>query len=78
MASVEVFGTRDHFFSVFLDPEQGEQAQLAALRRQASAFADYVHGQPCQGATTSDGIAALEAASVVAGELVVSGKRMQS
>lgn len=68
MASVEVFGTRDHFFSVFLDPNQGDQAQLAALRRQASAFADYVQGQPCQGATTSDAIAALEAASGAAGQ----------
>jgi myo-inositol 2-dehydrogenase/D-chiro-inositol 1-dehydrogenase len=75
MASVEVFGTRDHFFSVFLDPEQGEQAQLAALRRQASAFADYVHGQPCRGATTSDGIAALKAASGVADQLTAPGKQ---
>jgi myo-inositol 2-dehydrogenase/D-chiro-inositol 1-dehydrogenase len=74
MASVEVFGTRDHFFSVFLDPVQGEQAQLAALRRQASAFADYVRGQPCRGATTLDGIAALEAASGVAGQLTAPRK----
>ena len=31
MASVEVFGTRDHVFAAFLRPEDGEAAQLEAL-----------------------------------------------
>ena len=62
LASVEVFGTREHAFSVFLDPEDGERAQLEALRRQASAFAAYAAGGPCQGASVDDAIRALEAA----------------
>ncbi len=62
VVSVEVFGTRDHALSVFLDPSDGERAQLAALRRQASAFADYARGGVCRGATVDDAIAALEAA----------------
>lgn len=63
MASVEVFGTRDHQLSVFLDPVDGERAQLEALRRQATAFADYAGGQPCRGATVDDAIRTLEAAA---------------
>ena len=62
MASVEVFGTKDHALSVFLDPQDGEQAQLDALRRQASAFAEFAGGAPCRGASVDDAIAALEAA----------------
>ena len=62
LASLEVFGTRDHTLSVFLDPADGERAQLAALRLQASAFADYARGGACRGATVDDAIAALEAA----------------
>jgi myo-inositol 2-dehydrogenase/D-chiro-inositol 1-dehydrogenase len=63
MASVEVFGTRDHVLDVFLDPRDGEATQLDALRRQASAFARYANGAPCEGATVEDAIAALEAAT---------------
>jgi len=63
MASVEVFGTRDHLLVEFLKPEDGERAQLEALRRQATAFAQYAAGGPCLGATVNDAIAALEAAS---------------
>jgi myo-inositol 2-dehydrogenase/D-chiro-inositol 1-dehydrogenase len=63
MASVEVFGTRDHVLLEFLKPEDGEKEQLEALRRQASAFADYAGGGACRGATVSDAIAALEAAT---------------
>jgi myo-inositol 2-dehydrogenase/D-chiro-inositol 1-dehydrogenase len=63
MASVEVFGTRDHVLLEFLKPEDGERAQLEALRRQASAFADFATGGPCRGATVEDAIAALEAAT---------------
>ncbi len=63
MASVEVFGTRDHVRTTFLDPVDGERAQLEALRRQAAAFADYARGGACQGATVDDAVAALEAAT---------------
>jgi myo-inositol 2-dehydrogenase/D-chiro-inositol 1-dehydrogenase len=63
MASVEIFGTRDHALDTFLSPVDGERVQLDALHRQASAFADYVGGQPCRGATVDDAIAALEAAT---------------
>jgi myo-inositol 2-dehydrogenase/D-chiro-inositol 1-dehydrogenase len=63
MASVEVFGTRDHVLLEFLKPEDGERAQLEALRRQASAFAEFATGGPCRGATVNDAIAALVAAS---------------
>jgi len=62
MASVEVFGTRAHAFSVFLDPVDGERAQLESLRRQASAFAEFARGAACSGASVEDAIAALEAA----------------
>lgn len=79
MASVEIFGTRDHAFSVFLDPDDGERAQLEALQRQASAFADFARGAPCQGATINDGIAALEAASNAAAQIsnATSGDALQ-
>lgn len=66
MASVEVFGTRDHVLEVFLRPEDGEATQLEALRRQASAFASYVRGGVCEGATVGDAIAALEVATSAA------------
>ncbi len=62
MASLEVFGSRDHVHATFLDPEDGERAQLDALVRQAQAFAEYANGAPCQGASVEDAIAALEAA----------------
>jgi myo-inositol 2-dehydrogenase/D-chiro-inositol 1-dehydrogenase len=63
MARVEVFGTHDHVLLEFLKPEDGERAQLEALRRQASAFAEFTTGGACQGATVNDAIAALEAAA---------------
>jgi myo-inositol 2-dehydrogenase / D-chiro-inositol 1-dehydrogenase len=62
MASVEIFGTRDHSYTVFLDPRDGERAQLDALRRQASAFARFAAGGPCEGASVDDALAALSAA----------------
>jgi myo-inositol 2-dehydrogenase / D-chiro-inositol 1-dehydrogenase len=62
VASVEVFGTLDHTLSTFLDPADGERAQLAALRRQASAFGEYARGGACRGASVDDAIASLEAA----------------
>jgi myo-inositol 2-dehydrogenase/D-chiro-inositol 1-dehydrogenase len=66
MASVEVFGTRDHVIEPFLRPEDGEATQLDALRRQASAFANYARGGVCEGATVEDAIAALDAATEAA------------
>jgi myo-inositol 2-dehydrogenase/D-chiro-inositol 1-dehydrogenase len=63
MASVEVFGTRGHELSVFLDPDDGERAQLEALSRQASSFARYVAGGVCEGASVHDALAALEVAA---------------
>lgn len=72
MASVEIFGTREHVLSVFLNPEDGERAQLDALRRQASAFATFANGGPCQGATVDDAIAALEAAATATAQVAAS------
>jgi myo-inositol 2-dehydrogenase/D-chiro-inositol 1-dehydrogenase len=62
MASVEVFGSKDHVLLEFLNPEDGERAQLEALVRQAQSFTEYAKGGPCRGASVEDAIAALEAA----------------
>ena len=62
MARVEVFGTRDAVRCDFLDPAEGEQAQLDALVRQAEGFAAFVRGGPQTGASIRDGAAALAAA----------------
>jgi myo-inositol 2-dehydrogenase/D-chiro-inositol 1-dehydrogenase len=72
MASVEVFGSKDHVRSIFLNPEEGERAQLEALVRQAQAFAEFAGGAECRGASVEDAIAALEAAGGAAGQLVAS------
>jgi len=69
MSSVEVFGTRNHVLSEFLNPADGERAQLEALRRQAGAFAEFARGGPCLGATAEDAVAALEAATDAARQL---------
>ncbi len=69
MASVEVFGSKDHVLSVFLDPDDGERAQLEALVRQARSFAEYATGGPCRGASVEDAIAALDAAGRAAAQL---------
>jgi myo-inositol 2-dehydrogenase / D-chiro-inositol 1-dehydrogenase len=69
MASVEIFGTRDHALCVFLNPEDGERAQLEALRRQASAFASFATGGQCEGATVNDAIAALEVAATATAQI---------
>ena len=63
VASVELYGTRGYESLRFLDPASGEAAQLDALARQAAAFARYVRGGPCEGATVGDAVAALEAAA---------------
>jgi myo-inositol 2-dehydrogenase/D-chiro-inositol 1-dehydrogenase len=72
MASVEVFGSKDHVLLEFLNPEDGERAQLEALVRQAQSFAEYAKGGPCRGASVEDAIAALEAAGRAAGQLTAS------
>ena len=69
MASVEVFGSKDHVRSTFLNPQDGERAQLDALVRQARAFAEFANGAPCRGASVEDAIAALEAAGRAAAQL---------
>lgn len=62
MARIEVFGTRDAVRCDFLDPKDGEQAQLDALVRQAEGFAAFAKGGPLTGASIHDAIAALQAA----------------
>ena len=62
MARAEVFGTRGTVRCDFLDPADGERAQLDALRRQAESFAAFARGGPCEGATGADAVAALDAA----------------
>jgi len=66
VASVEVYGTRGYESLRFLEPASGEAAQLAALTRQAAAFARYVRGGACEGARLDDAVAALEAAVAAA------------
>jgi len=62
MARAEAFGTRGTARCDFLDPADGERAQLEAVRRQAESFAAFARGGPCDGATGADAIAALDAA----------------
>jgi myo-inositol 2-dehydrogenase / D-chiro-inositol 1-dehydrogenase len=63
MARAEAFGEKGTVRCDFLDPAEGERAQLAALREQAESFADFASGGTCTGATGADAIAALEAAT---------------
>jgi myo-inositol 2-dehydrogenase / D-chiro-inositol 1-dehydrogenase len=65
MARAEVFGTGGFERCDFLDPADGERAQLEALRRQAEEFARYARGADCSGATAADAVAALRAAEQV-------------
>jgi myo-inositol 2-dehydrogenase/D-chiro-inositol 1-dehydrogenase len=65
MARAEVFGTGGFERCDFLDPADGERAQLDALRRQAEEFASYARGGECSGATAADAVAALRAAEQV-------------
>jgi myo-inositol 2-dehydrogenase/D-chiro-inositol 1-dehydrogenase len=62
MARIEVFGSRDAVRCEFLDPQEGERAQLDALVRQAEGFAAYARGGPQTGASVDDAVAALNAA----------------
>jgi myo-inositol 2-dehydrogenase/D-chiro-inositol 1-dehydrogenase len=63
MARAEAYGTKATVRCDFLDPVDGERAQLEALRAQAESFADYASGGACAGATGADAIAALDAAT---------------
>jgi predicted dehydrogenase len=69
MARVEVFGTRGTVRCDFLDPREGELAQLDALRRQAEGFAEFASGGRPSGASVVDAIAALEAAERASGAI---------
>jgi myo-inositol 2-dehydrogenase/D-chiro-inositol 1-dehydrogenase len=69
MARAEVFGTRGTVRCDFLDPADGERAQLDALRRQAEGFADYAAGAGQHGASAEDAAAALEAAELATEQL---------
>ena len=60
MARAEAFGTRGTARCDFLDPAEGERAQLEAVRRQAESFAAFARGGPCEGATGADAIAVLD------------------
>jgi myo-inositol 2-dehydrogenase/D-chiro-inositol 1-dehydrogenase len=62
MARAEAFGTRGTARCDFLDPAEGERAQLEAVRLQAESFAAFAGGGRCEGATGADAVAALEAA----------------
>lgn len=69
MARIEIFGTRDAVRIDFLDPKDGEQAQLDALVRQAEGFATFATGGPRSGASIHDAAAALEAAERASAEI---------
>ena len=71
MARAEVFGTHGTARCDFLDPAEGERAQLEALRLQAESFAAFAAGGPAQGATGADAVAALDAAQRAAAALPV-------
>jgi myo-inositol 2-dehydrogenase/D-chiro-inositol 1-dehydrogenase len=73
MARAEAFGTRGTVRCVFLDPAEGERAQLEAVRLQAESFAAFARGGPCGGATGADAIAALEAAEQAGAAIRVAG-----
>ena len=49
MARAEVFGTHGTVRCDFLDPADGERAQLEALRLQAESFAEFVARRPVRG-----------------------------
>jgi myo-inositol 2-dehydrogenase/D-chiro-inositol 1-dehydrogenase len=68
MARAEVFGTGGTLACDFLDPADGERAQLDALLRQAEGFAAVASGGSAggySGATADDAVAALWAAEQV-------------
>lgn len=73
MARIEVFGTRDAVRIDFLDPKDGDQAQLDALVCQAEGFASFAKGGPRSGASIYDAAAALEAAERATEQLLPLG-----
>jgi len=75
LVTVEAFGTNGHERITVLEPRDGEQPQLDALRRQAEAFAANCHGEPAGGATASDAAIALRVAQelTIAAGLTVLG-----
>jgi len=62
MCRAEAFGTAGTVRCDFLDPADGDRAQLDALRRQAEDFAVLAGGGTGSGATAADAVAALDAA----------------
>jgi myo-inositol 2-dehydrogenase / D-chiro-inositol 1-dehydrogenase len=78
MARVEVFGTGGIIRCDFLDPAEGVQAQLDAVRRQAEDFAVLARGGPGRGAMPADAIAALAAAEQATAAIpaMASGRRV--
>ena len=76
MARAEVFGTGGTIRCDFLDPADGERAQLEALRRQAEGFAAVAGGgtgSEYSGATADDAVAALRAAEAVSAAIPALG-----
>ncbi|MEU5553752.1 Gfo/Idh/MocA family oxidoreductase [Micromonospora sp. NPDC047793] len=73
MASVEVFGTRDHVRLTFLDPADGDATMYAALARQAEDFVDLVRTGRSTGAGTADAAAVLDAAYQASAAVAVRG-----
>jgi hypothetical protein len=69
MCRAEVFGTAGTERCDFLDPSDGERAQLQALRRQAEDFVALAAGTGGNGATAADAAAALDAAGLAAAAL---------
>ena len=59
LVAAEVYGSRGHMSVDVLLPEEGEHAQLEALRLQAEAFARAAGGGAPEGATVKDAVAAL-------------------
>jgi myo-inositol 2-dehydrogenase / D-chiro-inositol 1-dehydrogenase len=76
MARAEVFGTGGTIRCDFLDPADGERAQLEALRRQAEGFAAVARGgtgSEYSWATADDAVAALLAAEAVSAAIPALG-----
>lgn len=63
LVSAEIFTDKHHEHIAILNPDTGEEPQLAALRLQAASFANWVEGGPQEGATTEDAVAALQVAN---------------
>jgi myo-inositol 2-dehydrogenase/D-chiro-inositol 1-dehydrogenase len=75
MARAEVFGETGSLRTEFLDPADGDRAQLAALRAQAEDFARLVRDGRSDGANADDAIAALEVAEKASGMIAVMSGR---